>query len=218
MTAVIRFVACGAVFCLTTAAQAIAEPIRVTGGFMNVTSGSTPAPVEVAGTRGFSFNGDADPVEGRVDAFNSCPCLPGDIIPLDAAMFGAFTGTATLDGNTYDVTISTDPTTSMNWVISGPDVTAPPEASTAQSLQAQFTLTGSFIPDATPPSGSPTPIPLIGRGIATLTLRPDLADQPFEWDTTSVNYKFSDASVTPEPASLILIGIGTAVCGLRRLW
>jgi hypothetical protein len=203
------------------AAQAFCEPVKITGGSMNVPALAASAPIDIAGTRGFSFNGSADPLEGAVDAFASCtPCTPGEMISVAATLLGAFNGTATLDGNTYNVEINNfNPRASMSWNISAPTLTAPAEAPSAQFLQAPFTLTGFFTPDATPPSGMPIQIALIGRGTATLGLRPSPGtnNQPFLWETANVRYAFSDATVTPEPASLILIGIGTAMCGLRRV-
>ena len=96
------FVVSVAVLSLTVTGEVRAEPIRVTGGSLDLTDHSG-GPFSLVGTRGFSLQGGVISGEGRVDPLTQCePCEPGSTISVGGSITGpAFSGTATLDGQTY---------------------------------------------------------------------------------------------------------------------
>src|SRR6185436_11028865 len=161
----IRFVLCGSLLSLVFASQAFADPVSITNGFLTATGPFETAPVSVTGTLGFSTRGITDPGEGHLDAFTDCrPCMPGDPIRL-GGFLPAFDAAATLNGNSYELTIDVNNPVSMNWILAAEAVTAPAFALSARLLETSFTLTGRFFPDT-----QSLGVPLVGRGIASILL------------------------------------------------
>lgn len=222
MTALSRFMACAAVFCLGTAAQAVADPIQVTAGSVTALGGGIAppprAPTAIVGTKGFSLTGLAHANEGRMDIFGGCDdCPPGFITPASTQSIGAvidtFEATATFDGMTYAIDPGIDTPNHVFMELTGSAV-FPSFTERHLIVTAPFAMNfGSFFSQSGPISEG-----LRGQGIAMLLLSPvhlpqDLGDA---WRVDQIRYDFNASAVTPEPASLILIGIGVAMCGLRR--
>lgn len=94
--------------CLFSApGSVLADPIRV-----EVTAGTigvghldiAGAALNIAGTRGFSFQGGSD--SALAHAQSCLPCFSGDRISLSAEITGFFSGTGMLAGRTYEFDIS----------------------------------------------------------------------------------------------------------------
>ncbi len=67
--------------------------------------------ISIAGTRGFSLEASVTPSEGPVNPLDSCsPCAPGSSVMVGGRLsFSAFSGVATLDGTSYDVSSNVSP-------------------------------------------------------------------------------------------------------------
>jgi hypothetical protein len=203
-----RIVAFG-LTCLAVPTPAAADPISITSGSIVVTDLVSIGTISIAGTRGFSIEGSVDPNEGRVDPINACPCLAGTTISLVAVLSGsAVVGTATLDGNQYELTGSIEDPAGVSLELVGTAM-LPQLVSSATVVIAPFSVTASsvFVFDG----GS---VPLNGSGIASLSLSPTFPvpnESPL-WMVDQVRYDFAPV---PEPSTMTLITLGLAATTLR---
>jgi hypothetical protein len=213
MTRLTRFVVCAAALFLG-ATRASADPVRLISGSLLVVGASTVAPISTAGTRGFSVNGLAAPSEGRIDPFTECaPCLPGSTVSVGGSLGeAAFLGTVTFEGSTFPLLFSINNETSLLFEWSGTTI-APPPAAGPVGVTAPFTLSGLFFR-----SFGRDVVELSGRGTASLFLTPANVgpDVPFAWEVDRVRYDFEDPALTPEPATLMLTGIGVVAGAAAR--
>jgi hypothetical protein len=155
------------------------------------------------GTRGFFLQSRVTTGEGRVDVLTNCdPCLPGATLSVAGVLSGAaFSGLATLDGNTYtDLNGIADPTSIYMEFFGATVMPAFQNADVVITLP--FRMMGFFnLPS--------TQEVLRGRGLASVFLRPQMnADMPPEWRAQRVLYDFSDQSTVPEPSTMMLVGAG----------
>src|SRR5947209_13531107 len=88
-----------------SAAPAAADPIHITGGFLDMNTNA--GPLVLAGDRGFTYSSSVDATGGVFRPSLNCNfdprhCRPGDTLDLGASWIdNDVTGTATLDGVTY---------------------------------------------------------------------------------------------------------------------
>ena len=191
----------------------VAEPIRVTGGYLLMTGLS--GTIELVGEQGFSLSSRVDVVGGIFNPWQQCSvpeCTPGTLVDLKALWSGRdLTGSLSFQGETY------------------------PLNSTMGGAGASVEFAGSFIAPALAPSAvvtapfllippSPTrngsgftlPLPiggvhtLFGGGTTTVNLSPYGPLYPNAWHIDSVRYDFSATEPVPEPGTILLVGLGMA--------
>lgn len=205
MTRITSCVVCIGLLCLGAVPRASAEPIRITGGTFLVPGLSAPGSIAIVGTRGFSLvDSSVNTLEGRVDPFINCtPCgAAGSTISIGAFQGGtSFFGPATLDGVTYHVGDGIDDPERINLEISGTAL-VPGLDKLPTSVTAPFTLEGSFLLPLS------QPVPIEGRGVATLFFTFDSTEFPTSAWIERVRYDFTDQTPVPEPATLTLVAGG----------
>lgn len=195
------------------AAPASGDPISVTSGHLTVTG--TSGVFELFGERGLTISGRTSALSGVFTPRDQCSfpeCPPGTAVSLRAhwSGFDIRSGVLSFEGRTYPVTDSG----AFVALEFGGSFLTPPFA-----MSAVVTAPFQLIP-ATPSSGGSgfsLPFPdhllrsLAGSGTATITLSPyPVAEFPNRWSVDSVRYEFAAAEPVPEPASLLLVGVGIA--------
>ena len=197
------------VLALATPGLAAADPINITGGYLDMNPSF--GPIVLTGDRGFTFSSGVGTTGGIFQPTEQCNfdplhCTAGSTLDLRAAFSGNdLTGTATLDGVTYVHVGALDSSSSMSVSFSGSLVLPPLAASAA--VTAPFLFSGTFFhPISTTEFVNEI---LAGGGFATLSLTPHRAF-PGSWHLDHARYDFARASAapTPEPGPLLLVGAG----------
>jgi len=207
MTRCAVFVAFVGVLCLAVSREVRAEPIRLTGGSLDL-SMHAGGPFSLVGTRGFSLEGTVLSGEGRIDPLTSClPCEPGSTISVGGSITGsAFFGTATLDGQTYP-DINDDSLDHFVALELFGTIDVPAWQDAPVTISAPFRATGFFASTLQPPFQ----VGIQGSGRVTLTLVPEPLGT---WALGPLRYDFV-ATPTPEPATLTLMSSGLVAAALR---
>jgi hypothetical protein len=201
------------------ASQASADPVRVTGGYIQV--GSPLADLSITTAEGLRYAGEHE--SNSPDAI-ILSGMPGDIVNLSFSYANAATSFGTLD-----------PTPTLvfaRWEFdfAGGDAPIPAVAEAVASgapASAPFTFTGSFIffgsrADAFSNINAVGRQDLFGRGTATAIFDVErtnvgvlLPDNPLR--AASIVYRFEDDQApVPEPATILLLSGGLGVLLSRR--
>jgi hypothetical protein len=194
--------------------QAAADPVTITTGSIVLSERSffQAGPIAIAGTRGFSIEGSVNSGEGSIDPLRQCfPCEPTVDFSVGANLGGsAISGTATLDGETYN---NINTMVSVNFAhlhLIGTTV-LPPVNGLSLVIRAPFTVAAdsSFTYEVTPGSSTEpaelATVALAGRGTATVSFfaNPSVP----VWEFSQMRYEFEPV---PEPATVVLAGGGLA--------
>lgn len=124
----------------------MASPVSLSGGAF-----------EIAGTRDFSYTGGA---EGGTSEADCGPCLGGASISLTTELRGTYVGTATYQGQDYELDISNG---SGSFTFTSPAFVLPETApGDTVVIEQPFELTDSSL---TLPNG--VQVPVEGSGVAT---------------------------------------------------
>jgi hypothetical protein len=203
------------VLCLTVSVSARADPIRITGGFLDFNrdlgSGATRAGVlSIVGTRGFSAEGFVSSTETTVAlATFGIPAGSTRSIAVSTGGFGLSGGRATLDGKTFTDLNGLGSTDQLRINLTG-TIDIPAWRDAPVTITAPFGVTGDF-QYLDVPSSSFFDVPIRGGGTLTLNLAPEPGGT---WASDSFRYDFA-ATPTPEPATFTLVAGALVALGAR---
>jgi PEP-CTERM motif-containing protein len=215
-------IACAAsliVFAVTVPARA--DPINIVSGslFMERPGGEY-GPVNLVGTRGFTFTGEAGFYTG-LGLFYQCgvpECPPGARVEFNldlSGSSGAIGGVMTIQGDQYPVSDNLDAEANLFLRFDGSFV-APAMGPAHMTVSAPFSLTGEASA-FNALGGFAHDDEVFGHGIGTVSLVPynPEAGFPPSWVARSVRFDF--AAPTPEPSTLLLVGTCMLVPMMRRI-
>ena len=204
-----RVLAAGLLALILGPTTALADPIRLTGGFFSVTGIGANAVIDMHGA-GFRATGSLEP--GVVWPDLTCfPCAAGDPIRLDTSFL------ASNGGGTATVGAAVFPRVgfgALNFLFMAPTIVAPAVAGEFTATEA-FTFSGRLYGFYDPDQQDRVfDQMLIGQGLLTASFAsvPN-PDGPPLFSFRSIRYDFADPAPVPEPGTLLLFasGLGAAL-------
>jgi hypothetical protein len=197
------------VLVVTLPSNARAGPIRVTDGAL--VGDAFFVTLTATGERSLSISTSGDAFGGSYGPSHCNPCFPADQLNISSSWSGLdFRGFVSLDGRTFRVGGVTSGALLADF--EGDPVLMPEFAGdTRVSLTTPFSFEGLF---SYPESEIPPPRAETLTGSGTATLQFDWSVSNNSWGFSGAKYEFSPV---PEPTSLVLVGIGLAGMGVRRL-
>lgn len=193
--------------------SAAADPVEITSGYFSAGTLTTYAQT--------TMNGDDFGLNAFLDAYISTlslrcvPCAPGTTLDLGGSFEGPQAGgSAVVDGVSYPEIFldgMTGTFSSPSFTISGEQSVTVERPFTFSAVVSGYLLDPNVF-GVTDPAFTKT---LVGSGTASAAFLYNGVETPLFFGT-ALRYDFANVHTTPEPTTLLLIGTGAALAGLRR--